>query len=478
MKNSKLMFKKKIMFNGLLWRGNSNLLAQVSHLFHWAVRELGSGLFLQGYLSVCQETPHWPLNCLTTQFLGLLWQRLSLFLGWWWLFCFFLLSKTKIFFSHQTNYIAFLPFILFFSSPTSSNSGTLFLFLFLVTPGILSALGFILTTRWFQIWWRICATVLCLYIGLAGLTIYTHEFFYLGRSTLALKMVAEVGFQTVPFLSSIFEPSFDFLATLDSYSWYALLSYGTHEYCDGFGYYIPPFMWLNLSGNLWPLLSGYNVFCFFIALGYNILDEWAYEPAVSSVLPTLAFFSNATRALFEETLSGWGFQGLLYVPSTARGGEAPWFTFGSGGLVVLSCKLTFINLLMLTTVGVVLLCVFLYSVEYMANDPGVLRFLSHLLLFSFFMNIFILSDDLVSLYLGWEGIGLSSFFLINFWYTRLQAAKAAFKAVLVNKIGDLSLLVSIALTQYYFGTTQIAVLEKKFFSFIQRTHIFYFWFWF
>jgi len=84
----------------------------------------------------------------------------------------------------------------------------------------------------------------------------------------------------------------------------------------------------------------------------------------------------------------------------ARGGEAPWFTFGSGGLVVLSCKLTFINLLMLTTVGVVLLCVFLYSVEYMANDPGVLRFLSHLLLFSFFMNIFILSDDLVSLYLG------------------------------------------------------------------------------
>jgi NADH-ubiquinone oxidoreductase chain 5 len=89
--------------------------------------------------------------------------------------------------------------------------------------------------------------------------------------------------------------------------------------------------------------------------------------------------------------------------------------------------------------------VHLYSIEYMSHDPHLPRFMSYLSLFTFFMLILITADNFVQMFVGWEGVGLCSYLLINFWYTRIQANKAAIKAMLMNRIGDFSLLIGIFL---------------------------------
>jgi NADH-ubiquinone oxidoreductase chain 5 len=87
--------------------------------------------------------------------------------------------------------------------------------------------------------------------------------------------------------------------------------------------------------------------------------------------------------------------------------------------------------------------VHLYSIEYMGHDPHVSRFMSYLSLFTFFMLILVTADNFLQMFVGWEGVGLCSFLLINFWYTRIQANKAAIKAMIINRIGDFGLLIGI-----------------------------------
>ena len=89
--------------------------------------------------------------------------------------------------------------------------------------------------------------------------------------------------------------------------------------------------------------------------------------------------------------------------------------------------------------------VHLYSTEYMSHDPHLPRFMSYLSLFTFFMLILVTADNFLQMFVGWEGVGLCSYLLINFWFTRIQANKAAIKAMILNKIGDFSLLISILL---------------------------------
>ena len=90
--------------------------------------------------------------------------------------------------------------------------------------------------------------------------------------------------------------------------------------------------------------------------------------------------------------------------------------------------------------------VHLYSVEYMSHDPHIQRFMAYLSLFTFFMLILITGDNLIQLFVGWEGVGLCSYLLINFWFTRIQANKAAIKAMILNRIGDFTLILGILIT--------------------------------
>lgn len=95
--------------------------------------------------------------------------------------------------------------------------------------------------------------------------------------------------------------------------------------------------------------------------------------------------------------------------------------------------------------------VHLYSIEYMQNDPHTVRFFGFLSFFTFAMLVLVASADMLILFIGWEGVGLSSFLLISFWYTRVPALKSAFKAILMNKIGDMFLLFAIVIMGYFAG---------------------------
>ena len=100
--------------------------------------------------------------------------------------------------------------------------------------------------------------------------------------------------------------------------------------------------------------------------------------------------------------------------------------------VIMCCVVTFVSSL-----------VHLYSTEYMSHDPHLSRFMSYLSLFTFFMLILVTADNFVQMFVGWEGVGLCSFLLINFWFTRIQANKAAIKAMVINRIGDFGLMLGI-----------------------------------
>jgi len=102
--------------------------------------------------------------------------------------------------------------------------------------------------------------------------------------------------------------------------------------------------------------------------------------------------------------------------------------------------------------------VHLYSTEYMSHDPHLPRFMSYLSLFTFFMLILVTADNFVQMFVGWEGVGLCSFLLINFWFTRIQANKAAIKAMILNRIGDFSLVIGILLIFVNFKSVDYATV--------------------
>ena len=114
---------------------------------------------------------------------------------------------------------------------------------------------------------------------------------------------------------------------------------------------------------------------------------------------------------------------------------------------------------MIFTVSLVSFLVIIFSFEYMNSDPFFCRFISLLSIFSFFMILFVSSDNFIQFFLGWEGIGLCSYFLINFWFSRIQAVKSAFKALLVNRVGDVFLLASFSLIFLLFGTLDFSILN-------------------
>ncbi len=102
-----------------------------------------------------------------------------------------------------------------------------------------------------------------------------------------------------------------------------------------------------------------------------------------------------------------------------------------------------LTLVMLCVVTLISSLVHLYSIEYMEQDPHQQRFMSYLSLFTFFMLILVTANNFLQMFVGWEGVGLCSYLLINFWFTRIQANKAAIKAMLVNRVGDFALLIAL-----------------------------------
>lgn len=130
---------------------------------------------------------------------------------------------------------------------------------------------------------------------------------------------------------------------------------------------------------------------------------------------------------------------------------SPWISSGafkiSWGFLFDSLTTT-----MLVVITFISSLVHLYSIQYMEYDPHCPRFMAFLEIFTFFMIVLVTADNFVQMFLGWEGVGLASYLLINFWYTRLCANQAAIKALVVNRVGDLGLSLGIFSIYYLFGS--------------------------
>jgi NADH-quinone oxidoreductase subunit L len=112
--------------------------------------------------------------------------------------------------------------------------------------------------------------------------------------------------------------------------------------------------------------------------------------------------------------------------------------------------------LMVTVVTFVSLMVHIYTIGYMRDDPGYQRFFSYISLFTFAMLMLVMSNNFLQLFFGWEAVGMVSYLLIGFWYTRPTAIAASLKAFLVNRVGDLGFLLGIATLLAYTGSLDYA----------------------
>jgi NADH-quinone oxidoreductase subunit L len=120
-----------------------------------------------------------------------------------------------------------------------------------------------------------------------------------------------------------------------------------------------------------------------------------------------------------------------------------------------------LSALMMAVVTFVSLCVHVYTLGYMRDDPGYQRFFAYISLFTFAMLMLVMANNFLQLFFGWEAVGVVSYLLIGFWYTRPSAIFANYKAFLVNRVGDFGFLLGIAGILYYTGSLdyQVAFLQ-------------------
>jgi len=190
---------------------------------------------------------------------------------------------------------------------------------------------------------------------------------------------------------------------------------------------------LYLIVPLAPLLGAIAAGLFGKVLGRT----WSHRITISLV--AVSFF--ASLAIFNDVLAGNTFNGPIYT----------WLTSGDTSFQVgfLIDKLTVTMMLVVTFVS---LMVHIYTIGYMEEDPGYQRFFSYISLFTFSMLMLVMANNFMQLFFGWEAVGLVSYLLIGFWYTKPTAIYANLKAFLVNRVGDFGFLLGIALVLMVFGT--------------------------
>src|SRR3989440_5735016 len=140
--------------------------------------------------------------------------------------------------------------------------------------------------------------------------------------------------------------------------------------------------------------------------------------------------------------------------------EAPVYTWlvSDGMHMEVGFLIDRLTALMMAVVTFVSLCVHVYTIGYMSDDPGYTRFFSYISLFTFSMLMLVMANNFLQLFFGWEAVGLVSYLLIGFWYTRPTAVYANLKAFIVNRVGDFGFILGIALILAYFGTLDYAAV--------------------
>jgi len=162
----------------------------------------------------------------------------------------------------------------------------------------------------------------------------------------------------------------------------------------------------------------------------------------------LMIFSMAAAAVvFLDVLDGNTYNGAIYT----------WLASGNVRFEI-GFLIDRLSATMMLVVTFVSLMVHIYTIGYMADDPGYQRFFSYISLFTFSMLMLVMANNFLQLFFGWEAVGLVSYLLIGFWYTRPTAIYANLKAFLVNRVGDFGFLLGIALVLMYFGTLHYDVV--------------------
>lgn len=155
------------------------------------------------------------------------------------------------------------------------------------------------------------------------------------------------------------------------------------------------------------------------------------------------------------------FGSMLMRPADERVVSAPLYEWIEAGMWTASFglridQMSILFALLITGVGSL---IHVYAIGYMAHDPNRRRFFAYLNLFITAMLILVLADSYLLLFLGWEGVGLSSYLLIGFWQERPSAAKAATKAFVMNRVGDVAMAIALVLMLSLFGSTSFDVVN-------------------
>jgi NADH-quinone oxidoreductase subunit L len=155
--------------------------------------------------------------------------------------------------------------------------------------------------------------------------------------------------------------------------------------------------------------------------------------------------------------------GVLAFAQVALGGQpttVPIVTWMDVGGLEVSWALRYdtLSVVMVAMVTFISTLIHLYSVGYMSHDATPPRFFAYLSLFTFMMLMLVTADNLAQLFFGWEGVGLASYLLIGYWYDRESANRAAMKAFIVNRVGDVFFMLGLALTFHVFGSIEFSMI--------------------
>ncbi len=167
-------------------------------------------------------------------------------------------------------------------------------------------------------------------------------------------------------------------------------------------------------------------------------------------IAAIAVSMVASWVIFQDVLAGHTYNGSVYT----------WMTSG-GVRFEIGFLIDQLSAMMMLVVSFVSLMVHIYTIGYMRDDPGYQRFFSYISLFTFSMFMLVMSNNFLQLFFGWEAVGLMSYLLIGFWYTKETAIYANLKAFLVNRVGDFGFILGIGLVLAYFGSLDYATVFAK-----------------
>jgi NADH-quinone oxidoreductase subunit L len=170
--------------------------------------------------------------------------------------------------------------------------------------------------------------------------------------------------------------------------------------------------------------------------------------------------SQWVTVAFMALAAACGIGAFLQVAMGGAPGVVPILTFLDVGGFEVEWALRYdtLSVVMVAMVTFISTLIHLYSVGYMSHDETPPRFFAYLSLFTFMMLMLVTADNLVQLFFGWEGVGLASYLLIGYWYERESANRAAMKAFIVNRVGDLFFMLGLALTFWTFQSVEFEAI--------------------